>query len=238
MRIFLAVIATLIITISPVFAVITGYIIAPSSGSTPTYLLSEDFTGTSLPSGWTLGGGTPTYDSAGIHLPSVANATTTWVYKTISSGSEVWAYMKYTPTANTITVNGYKSLLFLKNGTSIQLALAAQSSAGTGSPVKIRITMGSAQISTVGTLSLDTEYQIVVHYKKGTGSNGIADVAFVSGTGSFPASGDNFASLSTGTTTLDINRYDIYVEYSSGTGTSAIVNKVRVDDAAINSNPI
>jgi hypothetical protein len=100
----------------------------------------------------------------------------------------------------------------------------------------LKITHGSATASTVSGVSADTDYNVWVHYKKGTGSNGEMSVGFSTGT-TEPTSGDNYASLTNGTSTNQTDRW----QWRNNTATttrsyyfdSMIVDDVIVDDAAI-----
>lgn len=203
----------------------------------PTYLLSEDFAETSLPTGWTLVAGTPVYTTSGVQLNAATNAATTAISKTFTASGETWIYYEYTPTASTSNLNTAKAISLIYNNTAIQGTIQAVST-GTGQPVKLRVAMGTASSTTTDTLSIGATYQVCVHIKKGTGADGIADIAFVAGAGEFPTSGGAFAALSTGSTQLDANKLTLYVEYGAGVGTDATFKNVRVDDAPIYSNPL
>lgn len=208
------------------------------SGTTPpTYLLTENFTGTSLPAGWTLVSGAPVYNSGGVQLNAATNALTTAVSKTFTASGETWIYYLYTPTASTSNLNAAKAITLIYNNTAIQCTIQAVST-GVGQPIKLRVVMGTASATTADTLSIGTAYQVCVHLKKGAGSDGIADVAFVAGSGELPTSGGAFAALSTGSTQLDANKLALYVEYGAGVGTDATFANVRVDDVPIYSNPL
>src|SRR4030095_13735684 len=95
---------------------------------------------------------------------------------------------------NTI-VNNMRMVIVADNGFAEQASIQVQSSG-------LRIVMGTANATTVSTLVAGTKYYCWGHVKKGTGANGIADVAF-STTKVRPTSGNGFAQVTTGRTTAN-----------------------------------
>ena len=80
------------------------------------------------------------------------------------------------------------------------------------------LALGGTGAAAASAISANTSYYVWVTYKKGTGSNAVATVAFNT-THTRPTSGDNYAESTNGTTTADAQR--IYLggdNYSSGDG--------------------
>lgn len=80
------------------------------------------------------------------------------------------------------------------------------------------------------TVSINTTYYVWIHYTKGTGSNGVAEL-YVSSSATKPGSAD--CSLSNGAGNVDVAKVACYV----GSAANVTIDYLRVSSATIGSNP-
>jgi hypothetical protein len=138
--------------------------------------------------------------------------------------AEVWVYFKLALTGSAPT--SAKTIGGLgPNGGAITQLFQIDSS--------LRPSFGGAQ--TTDPFLLNTAYHVWLHYRKGTGSNGIVEIGF-STDGTKPTSGNKWKKS---TTYIGINNAG---RLSLGTTTSTTINikfdKIRVDNSEIGSNPL
>lgn len=113
---------------------------------------------------------------------------------------------------NTV-VNGVRIASFADTGGSVQIQIQVQGG-------KLRIAHGTATADTVTSVSANTTYYCWLYGQKGTGANGIANVAF-STSKTRPTSGNGFAEVTTGTATLDLAIYSLFVSDLAFSGASS-----------------
>lgn len=97
---------------------------------------------------------------------------------------------------------------------------------------------GSVTATTVATMTSNTTYHVWAHYKKGSGTDQVQDIAF-STTGIKPLSGNNFAQAINGNRTTQITKLTLAWD---GEGASFptreyIFDKIRVANTCIGDNP-
>ncbi len=95
---------------------------------------------------------------------------------------------------------------------------------------------GSATSSatTSAVMLLDTTYDVWLHYRKGTGANGVVDIGF-STDGTRPTSGSNFARLSNCPDTTNAGR--LFLGPAAQSTFDSIFDKIRVSPAQIGNRP-
>lgn len=97
---------------------------------------------------------------------------------------------------------------------------------------------GSACATTVATMTSNTTYHVWAHYKKGSGTDQVQDIAF-STTGIKPLAGNNFAQTINGDRTAQISKLTLAWD---GEGAAfptreIIFDKIRVANTCIGDNP-
>jgi len=215
-----------------------SYFFAKASVGGATYLINQNFEGAGYDNGetWTeTGTGTLDEDYATAPAPLVGSQSFR-IAKTGQTGrvvsvlpsdqSTCWGYFQINFTSS--PANGTIWFSVLDVSATIVLSIEIN----TGSIIRVR--SGSANASTVSTVTTATTYHFWWKYVKGTGANAVAQVAFQT-SGTEPLSGNNFAQVTTGTATTDANNIRI-----GNTGSSTyefIVDRVLVDDADIGDNP-
>lgn len=144
---------------------------------------------------------------------------------TVATASEHWVRMTINIT-NTV-VNNMRIYTAEDNvgGRMIQVQLISGA---------MRIVCGTANATTVSTLSANTTYYVWIHYLKGSGANAVADVAF-SSSKTRPTSGDGFAQVTNGSSTADV--VDIYLNVSDIAFGSGIMG-VIYDDVSFSRSQI
>lgn len=209
---------------------------AAASGGAPTYLANESFDtnpGYDLPS-WTAIG-TPDPDNTTVVMEGTQSfyadgrAATAGARRGITASGEAWVYVLIRP-LDTPTGTGDKTLIMVTATATTKGRVTIDNAA------KISVYNGSTKATTVGVVSTTDNTHLWFHYKKGTGADGVADVGF-STTGTKPSTGDNFAAVSAGTATTDVDRIYIESEFINGSGIRVHFDKLRVDDATIGDNP-
>lgn len=175
---------------------------------------NETYEGTGVVvSGWIFGGGTgsitnvdyatapaPIDNSQSFLIRNPANDNS-FSYINMPNTGEIWWRFKMILT-NTV-VNGARLWIVADNTFTLRAGIEIRSSG-------LRITHGTANATTVATMSANTTIHVWGHYLKGSGANGVADVAW-STAKQKPTSGNNFASVSTGTSTQNQQQCGPYV---------------------------
>lgn len=203
-------------------------------GGGPTYLLEENFENTGYDvAGWTeaLNGGTadedyttgPLQGSQSLRIVT-ASGDQTFVYNAFSAGNERWFYFKVKPVAHTPSV---MQLIQIWNSSQVLIARVDLNSSGT-----VAIFHGTASATTVGTMSNGTGYHVWAYFNN---SSDTANVAF-STDGTRPTSGDNFAQVTTGTSTTDAAEIAVGLFGFDGVN-EALFDRVLVDDEQIGNSP-
>jgi hypothetical protein len=175
---------------------------ASSGGGGPSFIINEDFEGTGTPSGW-FRGGAADFDYTASPLAgsqSLRNATGSDYAVYLSGGAlneaEIWGKLLFKPEALPST---FSQCFLLNDGsfnTIFQMVLNAS-----GTLTVADNGAGVFQITT-DAMSAGTLYRLYFHYKKGTGSNGIAEGGFAT-TDVRPTSGTKYAGGTTGTPTAN-----------------------------------
>ncbi len=159
------------------------------------YLINEDFEGTGTPSGWS---GNPQADFdysadplAGLQSLSLDSTVDVALafYPTGGSinNSELWVKFMLKVTNQ---LGGYEALFRLGDSAHTEIAriqITPSMVLGAYDPQT-----GALDVTTVNALSLDTIYDVWVHYKKGSGSNGVLECSFATDGSARPNSGDNW----------------------------------------------
>jgi hypothetical protein len=199
------------------------------SGGT-TYLVEEDCEGTGRPDGWT-DTGSPDWDATDIVLAGsqslkMAGAATPprTHYDLGTACSEIWVRFLFLTNSTATSVS---RLLSLRNQSGdTEVAHVQRDTSG-----KVIITHGTATAQVVTDMEQDTDYVVWVHYKAGSGANGVMDIAF-STDGTRPTSGDNFASLTNGSATSSIDRVQLRAQ-TTNTGMYYFFDDITIDDSEI-----
>lgn len=219
--------------------------VTASGGAAPTYLASEDFEGTGLPSGWAeTGAGTENYDDTTAPSPlqgaqSLRCSTTAQNSRVETPNwtaiAEIHGYFIMNP-INTVAAGNTRKIVTFENqggGGTEGLSLV--------NGEEMTISQGAASASTVATISDGVTIHVWFRWKARTGPNdGIGEVWW-STTATKPADGSNNHATTgaTGSSSATGMR-SIAVGCAPDDGSvtwTIIYDKVRVDDVAIGSNP-
>lgn len=205
-----------------------------ASAPAATYLINQRFEGTGYDNSetWTETGSTVDEDSTITVLDGSQSLRVTTVAAegytdspAFSSQTQAWIYFLWRP----VTLDGASYIGALFGGGAERLWIRVNSD-GT-----MRIDHGSVSASTVNTVTAGTTYHIWARYQTGSGANGQGDIAF-STDGTKPTSGDNFASLTTGTETTSVTVARLG-NFSFNRTIVFVFDKCLVDDVNIGSNP-
>lgn len=202
------------------------------------YFFSERFDGAGYQKVWTEGGsGTKDEDYATAPAPlegtqslriagAAQNPTTVTVFS--ADKGELWAFFKINITAYP---SASRTIFTFRDSVA---GIAGSATLGTTGTLTAR--NGSINsTASVSVMALSTTYNIWYHWKKGTGANGIAQAGFDTGTTEI-TSGNQFASTSSGNSTLDA--HDLQMGFISNTTGDYIIDQVLVSDTAtIGNNP-
>jgi hypothetical protein len=195
------------------------------------YLMREDFRSGAQPAMWTdVNSPDFAYNANPLDGPYSLRLTSngTWAdFVMVSSLSEVWAFFKFRFTSAIGTQTNFFN--FQTSGGVTQL----QCNVTTGGA--INLVHGSTSVTTSGTMTAGVNYNIWVHYKAGSGANGVGSVGF-SATEEEATQGNNFASTTSGTSTGTIGLFDPE-NTNTGGGFDFIYGKARLDSQAIGSSP-
>lgn len=210
-----------------------GSIVIPSHG----YAMlpdpvSQNCEGAGTPTGWTNSGATPNWDYTGVILDGSQSLLLPSTTGTVGSSTmidfgdrpEVWVYFKLRLTN---TSQGTKTIGGLAQNGGSTLNQLFQVSTNGGLP-----SFGGAQTATG--FSANMTYNVWLHYRKGTGSNGIVDIAF-STTGTKPTGGNEFAQSTTYAGTSNAGR--LVLGTSAHTVFDIILDDIRVAHAEIGNVP-
>ena len=193
--------------------------------------VSENCEGNGTPTGWT-NSGSVNWDYTSVHLegnqslyvPGPSFGLGNFTRVDFDNQAEVWVYFKLyldaSPPTSATTIGG----LGANGGTVTQLFQIDSS---------LRPSFGGAQ--TTDSFALKTAYHVWLHYRKGTGSNGIVEIGF-STDGTKPTSGNKYKKLTTYTGTNDAGR--LFLGTTTQTTITKIFDKIRVDNSEIGSNPL
>lgn len=160
------------------------------------YLFNEDFEGTGTPSGWS---GTGDFDSTVSPLQGLQSLRCTsgqfGIPPTLAIAE---VYLKMTIRFSALPASSANFIIFYDSGFSVVLSATLQS---TG---VLNLGSGSISETTVATIAAGTAYDLEVHYKKGSGANGQASLAFVAAGGAIPTSGTAFIGATNGSATANV----------------------------------
>lgn len=142
------------------------------------------------------------------------NGGTATTLITIPSSAEVWA--RWTMVITNTIVNNMEVYIADDNVGTHMMEVQVQASG-------LRIVCGTANATTVSTLTFGTQYYVWAHYLKGSGANAVADVAF-STTKVRPTSGNGFAQVTTGSRTANVTDIGIFInDISFGSAITGII---------------
>jgi hypothetical protein len=202
------------------------------------YLFTENFEATGFDTaGWAkLGTGTinEDYSTAGLgmegsqclRIQAVTSQTPNLTWGTFTPSGEVWFYMLYRLVSITTS-----SVVFLtirdSAGLTVRVRMGSTGLFGL-------LTLGVAVVNATVAINPNTTYHVWVHYKKGTGTNAIARMAW-STDGIKPTSGSQFIEILTGTSLVNVDR--IAIGNSVAHGKEYIMDKMRISATEIGDNP-
>lgn len=231
----------------PEAATFTRQPAAAGGGGGATYLVSEDFEGTGYDGGFTDSAGSPDEDYATSPAPLVGSqsllldGTAASVSSISPNFGDQFSFSHYF-VLHVVTLpgsTGREIVRYLLNGSQSGGSELTVNSAGT-----LTIAVGTTTIPTTTTVSAGSSYHVWVEYQaesvEGAG-DGIGQVAFapVSGDGVKPTSdggGKGWGRRTTMNGELAVDQFWMTAQFST-TGPSVIVDKIRVDDVEIGSNP-
>jgi hypothetical protein len=195
--------------------------------------VSQNCEGMGTPTGWTNSGATPNWDytpaldgTQSLLLPSTIGTAGSSTKIDFGDRPEVWVNFKLRLTATPQGTNTIGGLA--PNGISILSQLFQINKNGSLN----RLSFGGAQTA-AGVLP-NTTYNVWLHYRKGTGSNGIVDIAF-STSATKPTSGSQFAQSTTYTGVNNAGR--LVLGTSVNTTFGIILDDIRVAHAEIGNVP-
>ncbi|MCK9361700.1 hypothetical protein M0Q28_05785 [Patescibacteria group bacterium] len=212
----------------------------------PTYLASESFDNSvGYDRAWTVVGGTPDPDytdnvlegTQSLEMAVKTDAETKELYTaftpTDGQAQEIYFLIKY-PYIGTTTTDYTVFDLKDAGGNNVSRAYVSRG----GGTAKFKITsVGGTAGTTVGTITDNVVYHVWIRYLKGGGADAFSSIAF-STDGVRPASGNNYAESTNGTSTANATRLQLRLTYGAPTSScDAIFDKIRVDDATIGDNP-
>ena len=214
-----------------------GSIVIPSHG----YAMlpdpvSQNCDGPGTPTGWTNSGAVPNWDytpaldgNQSLLLPSTTGTVGSSTTIDFGNRPEVWVYFKLRLTAasqGTKTIGG-----LTQNG---GLTLNQLFQVYTPGPLSgLLPSFGGAQ--TMAGFSPNVTYNVWLHYRKGTGSNGIVDIAFSTGAIKPTSGSSQFAQFTTYTGTNNAGR--LVLGTSAHTTFDIILDDIRVAHAEIGNVP-
>lgn len=200
-------------------------------------VLCEDFDGSSqctagytsnCRGAWLIAAGTPDYDygtsiegTYSLYLDASSAAVT--MYKSFTSATDMHAFMMVKPAS----ISASNRTLFTFTETTTGRLTVTLNAAGT-----LKVAHGTVTATTVSAMSAGTVYYVWAGYTKGTGGDGAAYVAF-SSTTTKPGVGNNYASVTTGDATTNVDR--IYLQ--AGTVSQIIFDHIRLNSSTFGSNP-
>ena len=205
---------------------VSGVLKPPAAGGGPSYIFDEDCEGTGTPSGWTIGEGTPNWDSTATVLEGAQSLLLSGARSNYDLGSpldSVWIRFDY----QTDTVAGpYRVFSFRNQSGDSELCWVEITSEN-----KLGVNDGSGTTAaTADSLSTATHYRIWARYTKGSGSDSVMEVGF-STDDTEPTSGTKFASFSNGTDTSQCNR----LQFRMTSGGNGIYDRLTAEDEDIGS---
>lgn len=196
------------------------------------YLLEENFPTGAAPSGWTISGAwtwnnvTPVME--GTYCAKSQDFGSVLAWKAFTAQSTAYAYFLFQTTDVTPSAAYFLAQLRDSGGT-------AQASVVVNATSELNIrASGAPGATTVTQLAINTLYHIWFSYTKGTGANASATVAF-STDGVRPTSGNQFASLTNGAATADVERMAILG--AGGDNIPDYFDRVLVSASQIGDNP-
>lgn len=205
-----------------------------SSAAAPTYLFEENFEGTGYENVVFVSGShvDPDYTTSPLEAShSLKLGASSYIQFTNSTSlDEMWLYFMIRPQGSGFNWYIHRGI---QSGLSTVTYEVDITSGGL-----LRVTCGTANNATTGTLSAGTDYHVWIHYLKGGGANDDTLEAWFNTTDTLPASdgpgGVKHAKITTGSLDRQVKHFQL--GYVSGSVTN-IYDKVRLDDEAIGSSP-
>ena len=220
-----------------------------SGAPAPTYISEETFDSAGYDLSWTESAGTPNEDyttspaplegTQSLQLLGDTNSATQVVYHnfTETASATHWFYMLFNASVVPTGGGSYSEFIRIRGGgggTTVGSVFLLQNASGFTLRV---IAAGGTEAVTTDVLSVDTTYHMWISFLKGSGANAKMTVAF-SANGIRPTSGNAYAESTDGTQTIDADNITIRGQYdSSNSSIDAIVDDVKIDDAAIGNSP-
>lgn len=173
------------------------------------------------------------YSTAGLSLEgsqclrlAAANQTAYTASPTFTALGEVWFYSLF----RLVSITTANLVFFCLRDASLLAVRVRVSNTG----LLGLVFTGATTVTAAVAISLNTTYHFWVYYKKGTGSNAIARVAW-STDGIKPTSGSNFLEITNGTATVNLDRINLGL--TTNYVAEYLFDKIRVDDVEIGNNP-
>ncbi|HEY2711363.1 MAG TPA: glycoside hydrolase [Chthoniobacterales bacterium] len=196
--------------------------------------VSENCNGTGTPTGWTNTGTGVNWDRTS-NPPPLEGTQSLFISGSGVGGNstkvdfgdqaEVWVFFKLAVTGSAPATAATIAGLSANGGTITELLQVTPFG---------KLSFGGAQTS--ASLTLNTTNNVWLHYRKGTGSNGIVEVAF-STSETKPTSGSTYYAASTSYTgTNEAGR--LFLGTTASTTINMVFDKIRVDNSEIRSNPL
>lgn len=177
---------------------------------------------------WLIAAGTPDYDygtplegTYSLYLDASSAAVT--INHNFTSATEMHAYMLVKP----VDISDSNRTLFTFTETTTGRLTVTLNANGT-----VKVAHGTVTATTVAAMSAGTVYSVWAGYVKGTGADGAAYVAF-SSTTTKPGEGNNYAAVTAGDATTNVDR--LYIQ--AGTVSQIVIDHIRLNSSTFGSNP-
>lgn len=193
-------------------------------GAGPTYLVSEDFEGTGVPSGWT-DTGSNNWDYSTSPAPLVGSQSlqnSADCYVDFTGQSAVWVYFTYYCPSTIAATNPWVSL---QTSGGVDVAYLRSLNSGDLRGLAVTTLQTASAVETI-----NQQYHIWLHYVKGTGANAVFQM-YIATTDTRP--GSPSVNISTGDATSDVARFRLFKRNVNST----IFDKIRISTSEIGSSP-
>lgn len=187
------------------------------------YLINEDFEGSGTPAGW-FRGGSADFDSTAVVLAgsqSLSIDKTTSDYATYiglsSDKSEVWGKMLFRRNAS--LPSAYSNFFGMSDAGFSYIFRVGLLSTGV-----LVLDSGTIYLTTSDSISVDTVIYIWFHFKKGTGSDAIAEIWWNTVNTRPITGGSKYAGATNGNISSNVNSLLLYNETSDSSGINIFDN--------------
>lgn len=209
----------------------------PAGGSSPTYLIEENFENTGSPGydlTWTESSGSPdeNYSTSGLDMQGSecielndGGTNERSDSPTFTATADGWFFCRIR--FNSLPA-GTETIISIRNGVT-EMCSAQITAAGAW---RLAMTGGNSA-ATTATMSAGTTYKVRIRYTAGSGANAFGSFEFVATGGTFDGSGTDYTSKADSTATLSADNLRI----RSDGAIQLWMDRVLFDDAEIGSNP-